>query len=411
MQQFIRTEASAGIFLGVAALVALAWANSPWQSSYVSLWHTNVVVQLGAVHFAEDLRHVVNEGLMALFFLVVGLEVKREFIHGELAQPRVAALPVFAAVGGMVVPASLYLAVTAGSAAGNGWGIPMATDIAFALAVLGVLGSRVPSSLKLLLLTLAVVDDIGAIVVIAVFYSGRINIVPLAIAAGGLLAVVILRRLRVDWPPIYAAVGVAVWYGTYRSGVHATIAGVAIALTTPARPLAPTQLVRRWAEDLSDEPSAEHLRQMSVIARESVSPAEHLEARLQPFTSYAVLPVFALANAGVSIHRNMLGTRDAALAAAGVAVGLVVGKLVGIFLGGWVAVRLRIAQLPAGVEWLHLAGIAALGGIGFTVSLFVSGLAFADQRLSDAATLATLVASMLTAIVGVASLYYASRRR
>jgi NhaA family Na+:H+ antiporter len=409
VQRFIETEAAAGIVLVAVTAVALVWANSPLQHSYETLWHNTIVVQLGGLRVAEDLRHFVNDGLMALFFFVVALEIKRELVRGELADLRVAALPVFAAVGGMVVPAFVYLLVTAGSGAGHGWGIPMATDIAFALGVLALLSRRLPSSLKVLLLTLAIVDDIGAILVIALFYGGNLDVAALATAVALLGLTVVLVRARVDWPPVYLALGVAAWYATYRSGVHATIAGVALGLLTPARALAPSETVRRWALDLSDEPTATEVRQMMVIARESISPAEHLETRLHPFTSFVVLPCFALANAGVVIHRDMLGTTGARAVAAGIAAALVVGKIVGIMLGSWAAVRLGLAALPEMVKWSHMAGIAALGGIGFTVSLFIAPLAFDDPQLVDAAKLAILVASITSAVVATVVLRRAAR--
>jgi NhaA family Na+:H+ antiporter len=400
VQRFIETEAAGGVVLMAAALIALVWANSPWQHSYETLWHNAVVVQIAGLRVAEDLRHFVNDGLMAVFFFVVALEIKRELVRGELSDPRVAALPVFAAIGGMIVPAGLYLAVTARSGAGHGWGIPMATDIAFALGVLALLSRRLPATLKLFLLTLAIVDDVGAIVVIAVFYGGRLDAAALLVAAAMLLSIGVLRRLRVDWTPIYLALAAGAWYGTYRSGVHATIAGVAIGLLTPAPPLAAADTVRRWALDLSDAPTANEVRQMTVIARESVSPAERLEAMLHPFTSFFVLPVFALANAGVAIHRDMLGSSDARAVAVGVAVGLVVGKVVGILAGSWTATRAGIAALPEGVGWRHIAGVGALGGIGFTVSLFIAGLAFDGPQLTDAAKLAVLAASTASAVIG-----------
>jgi NhaA family Na+:H+ antiporter len=398
--RFVRTEVSGGIALVVAAVVALVWANSPWQGSYESLWHSQVTLGVGVFRVEEDLRHFVNDGLMALFFFVVGLEIKREIVHGELADRRVAALPVFAAMGGMVLPALLYLVVAGGGAGGHGWGIPMATDIAFALGVLALLGSRVPSSLKLFLLTLAIVDDVGAIVVIAVFYSGTIDTAAVLAAGIGIVASVVLRRLRVDWSPIYVALAVAVWYATYRSGVHATIAGVALALTTPTHRLAPAETARRWAQDLSDEPTAGEVHQMTIIARESVSPAEHLEELLHPATSFVVLPVFALANAGVEVRSGMLSGPGTTRVAVAVVVGLLVGKLLGILAGAWLGTRLQLAVLPPETRWAHLAGAAALGGIGFTVSLFITGLAFEQADLADAAKLAVLVASIVASVIG-----------
>ena len=411
MARFVRTEASGGIALVAAAVVALVWANSPWQGSYESLWHSQVTLEAGVFRVEEDLRHFVNDGLMALFFFVIGLEIKREVVHGELADRRVAALPVFAAVGGMVVPTLLYLLMAGGGEGGHGWGIPMATDIAFALGVLALLGSRVPSSLKLFLLTLAIVDDVGAIVVIAVFYSGTIDTAAVLAAGIGIVATIALRRLRVDWSPIYVAVAVAVWYATCRTGVHATIAGVALALTTPTHRLAPAETARRWAQDLSDEPTAGEVHQMTIIARESVSPAEHLEELLHPTTSFLVLPIFALANAGVELRGDMLSAPGATRVAVGVAVGLVGGKLLGILAGAWLGTRLRVAALPAEVGWRQVAGAAALGGIGFTVSLFIAGLAFTDPQLADAAKLAILAASVVAAALGAALLLTGSPPR
>lgn len=396
----MRTEASGGLALVVAAAIGLVWANSPWQHSYETLWHSQVTLEFGVFRVEEDLRGFVNDGLMALFFFVVGLEIKRELVHGELADRRVAALPVFAAAGGMLVPALLFVVVTGGGEGGHGWGITMATDIAFALGVLALLGPRVPSSLKLFLLTLAIVDDVGAILVIAIFYSGTIDSAALLAAGVGLGATVALRRLRVDWSPIYVGLAVATWYATYRSGVHATIAGVALALTTPTHRLAPADTARRWAQDLSDEPTAGEIHQMTIIARESVSPAEHLEELLHPATSFLVLPVFALANAGVTLRSDMLSGPGTTRVAIAVIVGLVIGKLTGILAGAWLGTRLRLAVLPADTQWSHLAGAAALGGIGFTVSLFITGLAFADAALVDAAKLAILAASVAAALVG-----------
>lgn len=406
----MQTEASGGIALVVAAAVALVWANSPWQDSYETLWHSRVSIGIGVFGIEEDLRHFVNDGLMALFFFVVGLEVKREFVHGELADKRVAALPVFAAAGGMLVPALLYLLVTSGGPGGHGWGIPMATDIAFALGVLALLGSRVPAAVKLFLLTLAIVDDVGAILVIAVFYSAKLDAGALLFAAAGVAVSIAMRRLRVDWSPIYVALAVATWYATYRSGVHATIAGVALALTTPAHRLAPAATAQRWAQQLPEQPSAGEIHQMTIVARESVSPAEHLEELLHPATSFVVLPVFALANAGVELRSGLLSGSGATAVAVGVTVGLVVGKLLGILLGAWLGTRLRVAVLPPGVQWAHIAGAAALGGIGFTVSLFIAGLAFTNVVLVDAAKVAILGASVASAVLGAVILLSAKPR-
>lgn len=408
--RFIRTEAAGGIALAIAAATALAWANSPWQHSYETLWDTRLLVAIGPIRIDEDLHHFVNDALMTIFFFVVGLEIKREVVRGELADRRVAALPVFAAAGGMVIPAITYAVIAGGTAGGHGWGIPMATDIAFALGVLALLGTRVPASLKLFLLTLAIVDDIGAIIVIAVFYGGDLEGVALTAALAGVATTLAMRRLRVDWPPIYIALAVATWYATYRSGIHPTIAGVALALTTPAHAIAPTQTARRWAQHLSDEPTASEARQLTIIARESVSPAEHLEDLLHPVSSFIVLPLFALANAGIELRSGMLSARGATNVAVGVIAGLVIGKLAGIVLGAWLGVRVRLAVLPNATRWSHIAGVAALGGIGFTVSLFIAGVAFTDPALADAAKAATLTASVSAATIGAAVLLASTHR-
>ena len=402
--RFIETEVASGAMLLTAAAVALVWANSPWADTYRDLWQTRVVVAFGAFDFTSDLRHLVNDGLMAVFFFVVGLEIKREIFKGELADRRVAALPAFAAAGGMLVPVAVYALVVGGGDAGAGWGIPMATDIAFALGVLALLGKRVPASLKLFVLTLAVVDDIGAILVIALFYGDSLEILPLIVAVGGVAVTFLLRRARVDWTPVYVALALVAWYATYLSGVHATIAGVALAFATPIMALAPAETVRRWAQRLTDEPTGTEVHQMTILARESASPGEYLEAVLHPTASFLVLPVFALANAGVELRGGLFDTEGAPRLMAGIVLGLVVGKLVGILGASWLAVRLRLAVLPADVQWHHVAGAASLGGVGFTVSLFIANLAFPNAALADVASLAVLVASVLAAALGSAIL-------
>jgi len=405
VRQFLDTEASGGVVLLAAAVVALVWANSPWSAGYESLWSTELRLGLGDVQLVEDLRHWVNDALMAVFFFVVGLEIKRELVAGELRSPRTAALPAIAALGGMAVPALLYLAVNAGNAGADGWGIPMATDIAFAVGVVALLGSRVPAALKLFLLTLAIVDDIGAIVVIAAFYSGGVEPGALAVAAGAAVAVVALRWLRIDWPVAYIAVGVVLWLATYQSGVHATLAGVALGLLTPARPLAPELLTADWVSDLADDPSPEDLALLRRVARTSVSPAERLQHDLHPVTSFVIVPLFALANAGVELDAGALEAPGATAVALGVGLGLVVGKLVGVAGASWLAVRLGIGRLPDGVTSRQVVGVAAVAGIGFTVSLFVAGLAFPSApALEDAAKLGILGASVVAALLGSAIL-------
>jgi NhaA family Na+:H+ antiporter len=400
--RFLDVEAAGGLLLLAATVAALVWANSPWSASYGSLWHTNVGVDIGSFRLSEDLGHWVNDGLMAVFFFVIGLEIKGELVHGRLSTVREAALPAIGALGGMVVPALLFLAFNLGGAAAHGWAIPMATDIAFAVGVLALLGDRVPGSLKVLLLGLAIADDIGAIIVIAIGYTDRIEAGWLLGALAGLVIVGLMRRARIWYTPAYVGVGVGVWVCTLESGIHATIAGVALGLLTPASPLMPGTEADRVADQLSTDTkvTAGEVRAVGFALRESVSPAERLEHALHPWTSYVVVPVFALANAGIPLSRSAIGDAASSPITAGVVVGLVVGKLVGISAFSWLAVRLGAGRLPDGVAWRHLVGMAALAGIGFTVSLFVSSLAFADPAQQDQAKIGVLAASVLAAIVG-----------
>ncbi|MCU1350984.1 MAG: Na+/H+ antiporter NhaA [Acidimicrobiales bacterium] len=379
-------EAAGSVLLVGATVVALAWANSPWKGGYDALFHTRIALGVGSLRLVEDLRHWIADGLMALFFFVVSLEIKRELVAGELRDRRAAALPAVAAVGGMVVPALLFVVVNRGGAGGRGWGIPMATDIAFALGVVAVLGRRVPPPLKLFLLTLAIVDDIGAIAVIAVFYAGDLSVGWLLAAGGVVLAVVALRRVRGMHLAVYGALGVGLWLCVFESGVHATIAGVVMGLLMPARP-------PRAEADAIDE---------------GVSPAARLEHALHPWTSYLVVPVFALASAGIPLAGAgaALGSR----VAMGVVLGLVVGKVAGIGLGVWAATRSGLARLPDGVTWPQMMGAAALGGIGFTVSLFVTGLAYGSERLQREAKVGVLVASVVAGAIGSLILVVAARR-
>ena len=326
VRQFLRTEAAGGIVLLVAAAAALIWANSPWSGSYRSLWATELSIRVGRFGLTEDLQHWVNDGLMAIFFFVVGLEIKRELVRGDLRDPRTAAMPAIAAAGGMVVPALLFLLLNAGAEGSRGWGIPVATDIAFAMGVVALFGSRVPVALKLFLLTLAIVDDIGAIVVIAVFYAGDLEPRLLATALGLVVLMVVLRRAGVVWSPAYALLGVGVWVATQASGVHATIAGVALGLLTPARALAPGAVAREWVADLGDDPTPAELDAMTRLARTSVSPAERLEHLLHPWTSFLVVPLFALANAGVVIEAGSFDAPGTLRVTAGVVLGLVVAR-------------------------------------------------------------------------------------
>jgi NhaA family Na+:H+ antiporter len=403
LREFLDTEVAGGIVLLAAAIVALAWANSPWQESYESLWSTELTLRIGGFGLQEDLRHWVNDGLMALFFFVVGLEVKRELVEGELRNPRKAAFPSVAALGGMVAPALIYSAFNAGSAGSEGWGIPMATDIAFAVGALALFGSRCHQSLKVFLLSLAVADDVGAIVVIALFYSTGLQWGMLIAAAGLLIVMTLLRRLHVVWMPVYIVLGVAVWLTTLESGVHATIAGVVLGLLTPSRPLVVETAKAAGAELVPTEGegfSAHWYRTRQALARERVSPLERLEHALHPWTSFVVIPIFALANAGVPLSGEDLSAAVTSRISLGVVFGLVVGKLLGILFFAWGAERLGFAEIPSGVSWSQLTGVAALGGIGFTVSLFIAELAFGGTDLLDQAKVGVLAASVVAAAMG-----------
>ena len=405
--RFLHVEAAGGVVLLAATVVALAWANSPWSSGYAELWSSQAGVSLAGHSLVLDLRHWVNDGLMTLFFFVIGLEIKQEVVGGQLASPRAAAIPAIGAVGGMVVPAAVYTAVNAGGAGADGWAIPMATDVAFALGVLALLGRWVPPGLKVVLLALAIVDDIGAIVVIAAFYTSDIEPGWLAAAAAGLAAVALIRRRGVRYMPVYAVLGAAVWFATYRSGVHATVAGVALGLLTPARPLMPEVDADRVAGELSGDTavSAAEVRAISFRIRESVPVAERLQDLLHPWTSFVVVPLFALANAGVEVSSGALADAATSPVTLGVVLGLVVGKTVGV--AGAVALgrRLGLGVLPPGVTMRHVVGMGGLAGIGFTVSLFVTGLAFGDGALADQAKLGILAASVLAAAVGAVVLW------
>ena len=409
VRQFLDTEASGGILLLVAALVAIVWANSPWKASYTSLWHTEVTVNFGRYVLEEELHTWVNDGLMAIFFFVVGLEIKRELVQGELRDPRTAAMPAIAALGGMVVPALLFLAVTAGGPGVRGWGIPMATDIAFAVGVVALLGPRVPSSLKLFLLTLAIVDDIGAIIVIGVFYSAGLQPQFLAAAALIIVAIVLISRAGVVWLAPYVVLGGALWLMTFASGVHATIAGVILGLLTPARKLVPVSVAREWASDLEDEPTAGELESLTKIARHAVSPAEHVAHKLHPWSSFVIVPIFALANAGVAIKSESFDAVGATAVSFGVVVGLVLGKTLGIAGAAWLAARLGFARLPEGANWPMIVAISTVAGIGFTVSLFIAELAFEAGPIQDAAKIGVLGASTVAAVVGGLALRRACR--
>ena len=399
--RFIDREVAGGVLLLLATAVALIWANSAWADGYQNFWHAEIELTVGAWHLPElSVGHFVNDALMALFFFVVGLEIKRELVTGDLSSFRAAALPAIGALGGMVVPAALYLTLNGAGEASRGWGIPMATDIAFAVGIVALLGARVSPKIKLFLLTLAIVDDIGAIAVIAIFYTSDLSTSWLAIAVVGLAVVWVLQRLRVWAIPIYAALGIFIWYATLESGVHATIAGVALGLLTPARPLLNQRDAQQIVDALPSDANVAEVRHASFLAQESVPLTERLENMLHPFTAFMIIPVFALANAGISLSSDKVSAAASSGVTLGVVLGLVVGKPVGITLFAWVATRFGFA-LPGGVRWPQFIGMGFAAGIGFTVSIFVAGLAFETPAITDLAKIGILVASLIAAIAAL----------
>ena len=420
LQAFLSTERAGGMFLVVAALLALGWANSPWAESYEQVWHTRLALQLGPWSLGADLRHWINDGLMTVFFLVVGLEIKRELVNGELRERRKAALPVVGALGGMVLPAVLYALFTTGTPGLRGWGIPMATDIAFAVGVLALMGSRVPTSLRLFLLALAIVDDIGAIAVIAAFYSGQVSFPALGAAATLLLLMTALQKKHVMSNVIYVLLGLAVWLAIATSGVHPAIAGVALGLITPTvqfqRPRAVSEEAHRIADATVDDPvppdaDAHHWLRLAELSRQTVPPLTRLEDMLHPFTSFAVMPLFALANAGVTLGGASIPDTISNPISMGVIVGLVVGKTAGISLAVWIGTKMGLASLPEGVTWTQMLAVSSLGGIGFTVSLFIAALAFEDPASLASAKVGILAGSALAGCLGAGLLFRLSRAR
>lgn len=411
LARFLRVEATSGILLLVVTCIALALANSPFADAFLGLWKTPFGFTFGAFEMNYPLKHWINDGLMTIFFFVVGLEVKRELVLGELRDLRTASLPIIAAAGGMVIPATLYLAGQLGQPGERGWGIPMATDIAFVVGCLAVLGTRVPPGLRIVLLSLAIADDIGAILVIALGYASHLNLEALLLGLVGLGFVRGLALLGVRSVPIYWIVGVAIWLTFHASGVHATVAGVILGLLTPAHGWISTGRLHAIVEQFAAYVQGERwnngerdhgaLRAIEVAARETLSPLERLEIGLHPWVSFVIMPLFALANAGVSI--NFMDFREPVAVA--VMVGLGVGKPVGIVSFSWIAVRVGIAKLPEGVSWSILAAGGVLAGIGFTMALFIADLAL-EGVLLNAAKVGILSGSALCAVVGSLLLFW-----
>lgn len=412
-QEFSHLEASGGIVLMLAALVALVWANSPWSALYHELWHREIVIGFGVWAVSHDLHWWINEALMVVFFFVVGLEIKREVLVGELSSLRQAALPIAAAIGGMVVPALIYLSINANGPGAGGWGVPMATDIAFALGVMALLGPRVPVVLKVFLTALAIVDDIGAVLVIALFYTGSVSWIFLA-AAGGVLVVLFAANLfGVRSTFVYSVLGILLWLMILNSGIHATLAGVLLAMTIPTdRKIDRDHFLRRAHDHLHDFKRAgetdqrllsgeqqEALFSLEATVEDVQAPLQKMEHALHPWVVFAIIPLFALVNAGVTVGGS-LSALILDRVSLGIIAGLVLGKQIGITLASWLVVRLGLAELSPGVTWRQIYAVSWLAGIGFTMSLFISELAFVSEEQLEAAKIGILTASLAAGLTG-----------
>jgi NhaA family Na+:H+ antiporter len=402
VERFLAIEASSGIVLIIAAAAALIWANSPWRGVYLDIWHTPIGFQFGAAVFTKDLHFWINDGLMTVFFFIVGLEIRREIQAGELSSLRRAALPLAAALGGMVVPALIFIAINWGRSSSTGWAIPMATDIAFAVGVLALLGKRVTPALRILLLALAVIDDVGAIFVIAVFYSSDLAVLGFVLLGLGILGVLMLQMLGVRASPAYLIPALVAWGGAYAAGIHPTLAGVIVGLMTPSTSwFGPERFLEQTEARIrslrrsgitDDRALLPHLATLRVANREAVSPVERLQHVLHPWVAFGVMPLFAFANAGVALGAVSF-QGDAVWVFLGVSLGLLLGKPVGIISLSWLSTRLGTAALPSSSGWAEISIIGMVGGIGFTMALFIAQLAFPAGPLLEAAKLAILCGS------------------
>jgi NhaA family Na+:H+ antiporter len=408
--RFFQIESASGFLLLACTAVALLLANSPRSDSFAEIWQIRLRIAVGDYELNKSLLLCINDGLMTIFFFVVGLEIKRELVAGELRDPRKAALPIVAAVGGMIVPAGIYLLFQGGQPGQSGWGIPVATDIAFVAGFLALLGSRAPASLKIMLMSLAIVDDIGAILLIAIFYSTDVSWLALGLAAAGIGTTYVLNRVGVRQVSVYVVVGAGVWLAVLESGVHPTVAGVVLGFMTPATawvgtagfPNALTQVLERLVKGSDDSSTRQRhraLSQLAATAREGTSPLERLEFSLHPWVAFLIMPLFALANAGVRMELASLAS-PVALA---VTAGLVLGKPIGIVVFGWIATKLGVASLPREVNWMIMFGGGCLAGIGFTMSIFIGSLALEGDSLDDA-KIGTMAGSAISAILGCALL-------
>ena len=412
--RFFKMEAAPGILLMVSAAVAIIWANSPFAEAYFHMWHAHIAIEVGHQVISMHLLHWINDGLMAIFFLGVGLEIKKEVLHGELASPKKAALPIAAAIGGMLVPALFYVVFNAGTPEAGGWGVPMATDIAFALGVIILLGKRVPTALKIFLVALAIVDDLGAVLVIAFFYTSEVSLLALGAAGGFLAALVVANRMGLRRPAVYVVLGIGLWVAFLQSGVHATLAGVLLALTIPSGKKMGAYAFMAVGRDLiykymgSTEPSQNELthdqehavHKLEQACKDVSSPMERMEHALAGWINFLIMPFFAFANAGVSFVGGDIIAALTSNVTLGIICGLFLGKQLGVFAFSWAAVKMGIAAMPSNTTWKQFYGVSILSGIGFTMSLFIANLAFGEGAVLDNAKIGILVASLIAGLAG-----------
>jgi Na+:H+ antiporter, NhaA family len=412
LRQFLATEAGGATLLLGAAVLALVWANSPWADSYETLWHTPAAITVGNFAVELDLQHWINDAAMSLFFLVVGLEISRELTTGEFTDRRLVVVPALGALGGVLVPALIYLAFNPSGETARGWGIAMSSDTAFVIGVLALFGPRCPDRLRLFLLALAIVDDVAAIGVMAVFYTDHVSVPALIVVAGILVGLLGLRQVGIRRPVWYVVPGVALWLAVYESGIHPTLAGVLLGVIIPTRP-APRCTPGSMTEQiraLLEHPTAGGARKAVLAAQSAVSPNERIQHALHPWTSYVVVPIFGLANAGVSLGAEALRAAAESSVTWGLIVALVVGNTIGITVGATIALRTGLGDLPGRVRYGHLLGGAALCGIGFTIALFITGLAFDSEVLRSRAIIGILVGSLVAAIAGSVLLRFFGER-
>lgn len=411
VERFSHIEAVSGVVLVLAAIVALFWANSSSSVSYDAFWHTQVAITFGSFSLGQSLHFLVNDGLMTIFFLVVGMEIRQEIQDGALSNAKLATLPLGAALGGVLVPAGIYLAYNTGTGSAHGWAVPTATDIAFAVGVLALLGKSIPANLRVFLLAVAIIDDIAAILIIALFYTASLHLVGLAIAGAGLALVFVMQRMGIGSAWLYLLPGAIVWGGLLKLGVHPTLAGVMLGLVTPVRSSPsrerPLEIMSQAFRDLThrvdqgEKKVSAPLKQIRLAEREVIPPVQRVQEALHPWVAFLIMPLFALANAGVNFHGAQLGDPSVVPVVFGVVMALVFGKPIGVLLASFLLVRTGLCKLPEHVTWRGVMLVGCLAGIGFTMSIFIAGLAFDDEHLLAAAKLSVLCASTVSAVVGL----------